>query len=211
MARNVGYTTYEGLPGVLKTGCMNSPEFKARHCSLHRVRACTPYVALDLDEAAPERKESREKVVEMILEKKVTRKATYYKVNLLLSSSQIECSYYPLCLKLWQPFQRITRNFALKTLQVLWVGMEDVCASWVHQKCLSADIIEQYERGVEVDVCVQRQSQGGQATFTASIESKEADTSSAAKKPRTDRWIAPCTSGYTPTTLYITFLHESIH
>ena len=43
------------------------------------------------------------------------------------------------------------------------------------------------------------------------FESKEADTSSAAKKPRTDRWIAPCTSGYTPTTLYITFLRESIH
>ena len=68
---------------------------------------------------------------------------------------------------------RIIRNFALKTLQVLWVGMEDVCASWVHQKCLSADIIEQYERGVEVEVCMQRQSQGGQATFTASIEVKK--------------------------------------
>ena len=70
MACNVGYTKYEGLPAVLKTGCMNSPEFKARHCSLHRVRACTPYFALDLDEAALERKKSREKVVEMILEKR---------------------------------------------------------------------------------------------------------------------------------------------
>jgi len=80
MAREAGYTTYEGLPGVLKTGCMNSPEFKARHCSLHRVRACNPHAGPDLDEAAPERKESREMVVEIILEKRVTRKATYFKV-----------------------------------------------------------------------------------------------------------------------------------
>ena len=89
MAHNVGCTIYEGLPGVLKTGCMNSPEFKARHCSLHRVRACTPYVALDFDEAAPERKESREKGCGNDTGEKVTRKATYYKVNLLLSSNQM--------------------------------------------------------------------------------------------------------------------------
>jgi len=82
-------------------------------------------------------------------------------------------------------------------VQILWVGKEDVCASWVHQRCLSADVIDEYERGVEVGVCVQKQYQGGQATFTASVESKEVDASSAAKKPKTDRWIAPSTSGYT--------------
>lgn len=84
MAHDAGYTTYEGLPGVLKTRCMNSPELRARHCTLHRVRACNPYTGVDEDEDAPECSESRDKVVEMILDKKTTRKANYYQVNLCL-------------------------------------------------------------------------------------------------------------------------------
>ena len=79
MARDAGYTTYEGLPGAVKTGCMNSPELGARHCSLHKVRACNPFTG-DEDKDAPECSESHDKVVEMILEKRTTRKAIYYKV-----------------------------------------------------------------------------------------------------------------------------------
>ena len=89
MARDAGYTAYEGLPGVLKTGCMNTPDFKARHCTLHRVRACIPYTPSDSDEAAPEKNESGDKIVEMILEKIITRKAIYYKVILPPTFHQI--------------------------------------------------------------------------------------------------------------------------
>ena len=79
MALDAGYNTYEGLPGAVKTGCMNSPELGARHCSLHKVRACNPFTGEDKD--APEHSESHDKVVKMILEKRTTRKANYYKVK----------------------------------------------------------------------------------------------------------------------------------
>ena len=34
MACDTGDTTYESLPGTVKTGCMNSPELGACHCLL---------------------------------------------------------------------------------------------------------------------------------------------------------------------------------
>ena len=43
MVHDAGYTTYEGLPSAVKIGCMNSPELGARHCLLHKVRACNPF------------------------------------------------------------------------------------------------------------------------------------------------------------------------
>ena len=80
MAREAGYTSYETLPGAIKTGCMNSPDPNSRFCKLHRVRVCNPSPNIPVDEAAPDLTESGDQVVETILEKKVTRKAVYYKV-----------------------------------------------------------------------------------------------------------------------------------
>lgn len=70
MAREAGYTVYENLPSAIKTGCLNSPEPNARHCKVHRVRACNPLPSSPMDEAAPKVTNSVEQVVEMILEKK---------------------------------------------------------------------------------------------------------------------------------------------
>ena len=75
MARDAGYTVYENLPGVVKTGCMNSPEPNSRHCKLHRIRACNPSKYSIEDEGAPEVAESNDRVVEMILEKKNHQKS----------------------------------------------------------------------------------------------------------------------------------------
>ena len=83
MAREAGYTVYENLPGAIKTGCLNSPEPSARHCKVHQVRTCNQPHSIPVDEAAPEvttQTNFMGQVVEMILEKKVTRKAVYYKV-----------------------------------------------------------------------------------------------------------------------------------
>lgn len=74
MAHDAGYTTFEGLSGAVKTGCMNTPELGARHCFLHKVRACNPYAGENRDEDAPGCSESQDKVVEMILEKKKKRR-----------------------------------------------------------------------------------------------------------------------------------------
>ena len=82
-------------------------------------------------------------------------------------------------------------------LQVLWVGKDDVVsASWVHQASLSTEVIELYEKGVEVAVRVHKYCQGRQVNGTANVEHEKAEAAPSAKRPRIDRWIAPSTSGY---------------
>ena len=82
MACEAGYTAYKNLPDTIKTGCLNSPEPNARHCKVHRIHACNPPLSIPMDDAVPEMTNSVEQVVEMILEKKMTRKAVYYKVSI---------------------------------------------------------------------------------------------------------------------------------
>ena len=71
MARDAGYIEYSGLPGAIKTG------------SLHTPRACIQEVS-ESDEEAPDKllATKGDQIVESILEKKGTRKTTYYKVHL---------------------------------------------------------------------------------------------------------------------------------
>ena len=83
MARDAGYIEYVGLPGAIKTGCMNTPQKGSRHCSLHTVRACIQHSSNSAsDDEAPDNLETitGNQLVEILLDKKVTRKCTYYKV-----------------------------------------------------------------------------------------------------------------------------------
>jgi len=63
------------LMDYLVTGYMNTPDYKSRHCKLHKDRACS----LSVDDQT---EDDTKGVIETILEKKSTRKATYYKVRL---------------------------------------------------------------------------------------------------------------------------------
>ncbi len=81
-ARDAGYTEYEGLPGSIKTGCMNTPESQSRFCTIHQVRICGTKDTLDTDATAPPVSTTYSGVVERILEKRTTRNANYYKVSL---------------------------------------------------------------------------------------------------------------------------------
>ena len=84
MARDAGYTAYEGIPGSVKTGCMNTPEPKSRYCKTHQVRVCGTKTTEDTDAAAPSLSSSVSGgVVERILEKRSTRNANYYKVYII--------------------------------------------------------------------------------------------------------------------------------
>lgn len=75
-ATEAGFTKFDGLPGQVKTGCQKTPDFKSRYCCLHKPRVCT-LSDIDGQEDLPQ----TEGVVELILEKKVTRNKTYYKVR----------------------------------------------------------------------------------------------------------------------------------
>ena len=79
-ATEAGYTKYDGLPGQVKTGCQKTPAFKSRYCHLHKPRVCIVSGLDDIDGQQDQTK-STEGVVEMILEKKLTRHTTYYKVR----------------------------------------------------------------------------------------------------------------------------------
>ena len=80
MAREAGYIEYEGVEGKIKTGCMNTPEQKSQYCTLHKPRACDPITRHCSEETPPEPLARDQGNVQLILEKKVTRTVTYYKV-----------------------------------------------------------------------------------------------------------------------------------
>lgn len=98
MAKDVGYIFYEGLPGSIHTGCVNTPAFNSRFCKDHEEYVCTLQVASDdeVRSAVVEEMTSGpltrakakaqgattdvEGVIEKVLDQKVTRIKTYYKV-----------------------------------------------------------------------------------------------------------------------------------
>lgn len=101
MAKDVGYICYEGLPGSIHTGCVNTPAFNSRFCKDHEECVCTLRVASDdeVKSAVVEEMSSGpltrarakaqgvttdvEGVIEKVLDQKVTRNKTYCKVCLI--------------------------------------------------------------------------------------------------------------------------------
>lgn len=79
--------------------------------------------------------------------------------------------------------------------QVLWVGKEDICATWVHANSLPINIIEEFEKGIQSEVKVQATTQGGQTSFTAEVEQMHVQAQTPAKRMKPDRWVTPNSSG----------------
>ena len=71
---------------------------------------------------------------------------------------------------------------------MLWVGKEDVSASWVQESSLSPTVIEEFDRQIETEVCIEKSSTSGQLSYTATI--KEKDLTGMPKRAKTDRWIS---------------------
>lgn len=66
-AEDAGFVEYAGLPGRVKTGCMESPEQRSKYCSQHKPQAVVG-------------SECCGKIVETILRKKTTRATVLYEV-----------------------------------------------------------------------------------------------------------------------------------
>ncbi len=69
-ADGAGYTEYTGLPGSIKTGCLETPEQQSKFCRHHKPRVFESTTV-----------GSSPQIVEMILRKKQTRNSTFYEVN----------------------------------------------------------------------------------------------------------------------------------
>ena len=65
-ASNAGFVEYDGLAGMVRTGCMNTPDQKSRFCTAHKPRQL---LSNDSDG-----------VIEMITAKKITRSTNFYQV-----------------------------------------------------------------------------------------------------------------------------------
>ena len=76
LATEAGYVEYLGLPGRVKTGCANTPDFKSRYCSLHKPTAIVSHQE-DADMANAQMIGNQ---VGVILRKKSTRAQTFYHV-----------------------------------------------------------------------------------------------------------------------------------
>ena len=83
-ARDAGYVEYEGLEGVVKTGCMNTPKLQSRFCELHAENVAVPQ-RLDSDSEAgitqDTSQDAEEGVVAMIMAKRSTRSGVSYQVS----------------------------------------------------------------------------------------------------------------------------------
>ena len=78
LATEAGYVEYLGLPGRVKTGCANTPDFKSRYCSLHKPTATVSHPK-DTDIASTSTQLTGNQVG-VILRKKSTRAQTFYHV-----------------------------------------------------------------------------------------------------------------------------------
>ena len=75
-AREARYVEYEGLEGMVKTGCMNTPRLESRFCELHSPRVMN---CVDGDEVSSGR--GKERVLVIIIGKRETRSGTHYQVS----------------------------------------------------------------------------------------------------------------------------------
>ena len=98
-ATNAGYVEYKGLPGRVRTGCPNSPQYMSRYCSLRDPIVAIPQkIIQDGDDPNPPVSTTEEDQVGLIINKRVTRSSTLYEV-----SNICFCFFYTLLQSL-QPF-----------------------------------------------------------------------------------------------------------
>ena len=92
-AKDAGFIQFDGLPGSIKTGCQETPQFKNRYCSSHKLQACELQSSEEVDDeldvpSGPTMRMRQQKqspgnpIAEMILAKETTRKQTYYQVTI---------------------------------------------------------------------------------------------------------------------------------
>ena len=76
-ASEAGFTEYEGLPGVIKTGCQLSPGYQSKYCYTHAPRISHRTGGEEQTDVCAE-----EGIVRLITAKKQTHTETYYQVHM---------------------------------------------------------------------------------------------------------------------------------
>ena len=84
-ATDAGHTEFSGLPGMVQTGCPNTPAYKSRYCVLHSPTVTTPHNINFTEDGTPvttgNSEDNKPRHVAMITRKRVTRQSTFYQVS----------------------------------------------------------------------------------------------------------------------------------
>ena len=84
-ATDAGHTEFSGLAGMIQTGCPNTPAYKSRYCVFHSPTVTTPQNIKFAEDGTPmsitNSKDTEERQVAIITNKRVTRKSTFYEVS----------------------------------------------------------------------------------------------------------------------------------
>ena len=84
-ATEAGHTEFSGLPGMLRTGCPNTPGYKSRYCALHSPTVTTPHNVQFSDDGTVmtggNSEDAEPRHVAIIINKRVTRQSTFYQVS----------------------------------------------------------------------------------------------------------------------------------
>lgn len=76
LATHAGYAEYKGLPGMVRTGCPNTPDYMSRFCSLHK--PCNP---VQTGEPTNSSSAVQEKQPVLIIGNRTTRQGKMYEVK----------------------------------------------------------------------------------------------------------------------------------
>ena len=84
-AINAGYVEYAGLPGRVRTGCPNTPDYKSPFCASHKpaVALRSSGVAEPQDKSSSQtlsQQDSSQEPIGLIIGKRSTRSTTLYQV-----------------------------------------------------------------------------------------------------------------------------------
>lgn len=150
-AINAGYAEYKGLPGILRTGCPNTPAFKSRYCSLHSPFEESTNSATSTETTKP---------TSIIIGKRITRQGINYEVN---------------------AYELLSWLIYMANLQVVWFNTATTKSSWESASSLPSSLIEEYENSIKGEIAESFASGGQTVhtilTSKSQVKSKESSCS----------------------------------
>ena len=145
-ATNAGYVEYAGLPGQVRTGCPNTPDYKSLFCALHKPAVAVRSTRIEESQdksSSPDlsQQDSFREPIGLIIGKQSTRNSTLYQVDVDVLD---------------------TMGITLLHLQVVWLGRPIAESTWEHSTSLPSSLVSEHERGILRDVEKQPYHSGGQ-------------------------------------------------
>ena len=80
-AVDAGFTEFTNLPGLIKTGCPNTPAYKSRYCASHGPLVAIPHKLDEAKEVVTVQKAEEPRLAGIITGKRTTRSSMLFEVH----------------------------------------------------------------------------------------------------------------------------------